>query len=244
MKEQTTAPLCPNCHEIMEPRSGRKGPFWGCPKYRETGCRGTAPMPLDEALNPTGVEPGFIVVVDTETTGTGPLAEVIEIAVLVLFAADLRPVAPVWSGLARPRNPIPPEATAVHGITDEMVTEMPSPVRVVVDAINYAEQHTRASPAAWLAHNASFDLAMIDRALGPGAPRTGWPVYCSLALAREAFPRMRSHRMEHLAARLGLPAQTAHRAFGDVQTTAAMVRKVLKVWDDFNWGGLRLAGRL
>src|SRR5690606_29949165 len=56
---------------------------------------------------------------DLEATGTDPWHDrIIEIA---LFRTDGRG----YSTLVNPHRPIPPEATAVHGITDEDVADAP-----------------------------------------------------------------------------------------------------------------------
>ena len=63
-----------------------------------------------------------VAVVDTETTGLGDDARIVEIAVVQMrFGLVVKR----WSSLVNPGVPIPPEATAVHGITDAMVAGAP-----------------------------------------------------------------------------------------------------------------------
>jgi len=57
---------------------------------------------------------------DTETTGLGPTDQVVEIAILDPEGD------PLVESLVRPTINIPPDAVAIHGITDEMVREAPS----------------------------------------------------------------------------------------------------------------------
>lgn len=250
MSGLTVAPLCPQCGEIMqEVPNGRTGPFWGCPKYRETGCRGSAPMklPADRkptGVEPTGVEPTSILVFDTETTGLGALAEIVEIACWALDAGTLRQLGAPVSYLARPARPIPADATAIHGISDAMVAQAAPPRDAVVKVLEYARKYGGANPA-WAAHNASYDVWMVKRALGMGSSlQPDWPVYCTLEVARKAFPKLANHKLDHLGQRLGCHAGDAHRALGDVATTAGVLRKTRKVWDDFAWGPMNLAGRI
>lgn len=61
-----------------------------------------------------------LIVFDTETTGVGPEDRIIEIGFQV-HKPDTDTVVE-WRSLVNPGRPIPPEATAVHNITDEMVT--------------------------------------------------------------------------------------------------------------------------
>ncbi len=61
-------------------------------------------------------------VVDTETTGVGPDDEIVELGALVFHGGrvtDRRNV------LVKPSKPIPEEATAVHGITNDIVASCP-----------------------------------------------------------------------------------------------------------------------
>ena len=57
---------------------------------------------------------------DTETTGLGPLDEIVEISILDPEGAVL------LDKLVRPTKPIPPDALAIHKITDEMVKNAPT----------------------------------------------------------------------------------------------------------------------
>ena len=60
------------------------------------------------------------VFLDTETTGLYRSSEVVEVAVVDAQGREL------FDSLVRPTRGIPAEATAVHGITDEMVAKAPS----------------------------------------------------------------------------------------------------------------------
>ncbi|HUK64216.1 MAG TPA: 3'-5' exonuclease, partial [Dongiaceae bacterium] len=65
-----------------------------------------------------------VVVVDTETTGMSPAEghALVEVATVVLENGT---IGETWSSLVRPGRPIPPDASAVHGITDAMVAGAP-----------------------------------------------------------------------------------------------------------------------
>lgn len=64
-----------------------------------------------------------LAVVDVETTGLGPEAKIVEIAIVLMRFGC---VVSTWSSLVHPGMPIPPDATAVHGITDAMVAHAPT----------------------------------------------------------------------------------------------------------------------
>src|SRR6267142_4874262 len=94
--------------------------------------------------------------VDLETAGLGPSAGgVCEVATVDLIVDPPGAVrGDVWSSLINPGAPIPPEASGIHDITDEMVADSP-PFADVVEYIRAANDH--GAPAAFCAHNAKFD---------------------------------------------------------------------------------------
>ncbi len=124
-------------------------------KYRVL--RRLAPKPFIEA--PDGSETRLGLFVDVETTGLDPNRdEVIELAIVPFtYALDGRifEVREPFQRLREPGQPIPPEITALTGITDEMVAG---------HAIDPAEVAAFASGAAIvIAHNASFDRRFLER---------------------------------------------------------------------------------
>lgn len=65
-----------------------------------------------------------LAVLDVETTGTNPGQDrIVQIAITIHYP-DKEPIP--WCGYVNPTISIPPEATAVHHITDEMVKEAPT----------------------------------------------------------------------------------------------------------------------
>ena len=60
-----------------------------------------------------------LIILDTETTGVDDSARILELGFQVWDATGL---VKEWKSLIHPGLPIPPAATAVHGITDERLT--------------------------------------------------------------------------------------------------------------------------
>ncbi len=89
------------------------------------------------------------VILDTETTGLGDDAEIVQIAVLKPATGK------EYQTYVKPQNPIPPGATAIHGITDEMVQHAPT----------YPEIHLtiwdKIAGKKVVIYNASFDVTML-----------------------------------------------------------------------------------
>lgn len=98
------------------------------------------------------IEKGFVIV-DTETTGLGTDAEIVEISI-VDCAGNI-----LLDTLVKPSKAIPAEATAIHGITDEMVADAP----VWGEVLPHVVELTRKG---WVAYNASFDARMLRQSGG------------------------------------------------------------------------------
>jgi DNA polymerase III, epsilon subunit and related 3''-5'' exonucleases len=93
------------------------------------------------------------VIIDTETTGLGDDAQIVEIAIIDLKGNVL------IDTLIKPTIDIPEEATAIHGITNEMVSDSPSWLDVLPDVVNSMGDR-------WIAYNAEFDKKMIKQVSG------------------------------------------------------------------------------
>ncbi|WP_426767361.1 3'-5' exonuclease [Erwinia aphidicola] len=91
---------------------------------------------------------GFVIL-DTETTGMGEDAEIIEIAALGCDGEV------ILNTLVKPINPIPVEATAIHGITNEMVAGAPSWPEVIGQLILAVGEMD------YLAYNSDYDSRLI-----------------------------------------------------------------------------------
>ena len=160
-------------------------------------------------------------VVDLETTGTSVESdEIVSLAVVRLDAegAELDR----FASLVRPAGPIPPEATAVHGIDDASVASAPCFADVAGDVFDLLDG------AVFVAHNADFDLPLLEHAFARAGTRyRPGGVACTLDAFRLLEPSERSHRLESLCARHGVPLDDAHDARGDVLATVALLRILL-----------------
>lgn len=165
-----------------------------------------------------------LVVLDTETTGFDPTQGhvLIEVARVEINGGSL---GGTWSSLVRPGRPIPPDATAVHGITDAMVAKAPTAAELG------AELMASIADRPLVFHNAPFDLPFLNallRAHG-GGPLLN-PVLDTLGLARGLFGSG-GNSLSALARRLNLPAEPAHRALGDALTTARAFLVLAERWE-------------
>ena len=166
-----------------------------------------------------------LAVLDTETTGLDPNQghAVIVVACVTLVGGE---IGETWSTLVNPGRPIPPEAAAVHGITDAMVRGAPAP-----DAVA-AELDARCAGRTLVFHNAAFDLPFLAVLMRRGG-RTPLanPVVDTFGLAVGLFGPG-GNSLSARAGHFGLPAETAHRATGDARTTARLLLKLAQRWED------------
>jgi DNA polymerase-3 subunit epsilon len=107
---------------------------------------------------------------DTETTGTDCDIDRIITATTVLLQPGAEPVVTSW--LINPGVPIPAEATAVHGITDDHALTHGRPPEQCLAEIEAHIVWAQGDGIPILAFNASYDLTILDRELrrhlGPG----------------------------------------------------------------------------
>ena len=96
------------------------------------------------------------IVLDTETTGFDPKTgdRLIEVGCIEIF--DLLPTGRTFHRLVNPERLIPPDATRVHGITDDKVKDAPRFSEIVKDLQDFI------GDAPMIAHNAQFDRNFID----------------------------------------------------------------------------------
>jgi DNA polymerase-3 subunit epsilon len=159
-----------------------------------------------------------IVVGDTETTGTEPKNgdRVIEVG-LVEIVNGFR-TGRHYHTYVQPERPIPPDATAVHGITDEMLVGAPVFAAIVPDMMEFIGD----SPLIF--HNAPFDMGFFDMEFGrlslPKIDRSR--VVDSLKEARSILPAGAKAGLDALCTRYGVDRshRTKHGALLDSELLA------------------------
>lgn len=163
------------------------------------------------------------VVFDLETTGLHPSRGD---RILAIGAVRLRngqvDEADRFATFCRPGRPIPPESTAIHGITEAMVRDaVPWPQAV-------AAFHAYAGGDVLVAHNAAFDLTCLHMAEAEAGVVFANPVLCSLRLSQWLDPDRADHGLDALAARHGLVVAGRHDALGDAIATAHLFADLLR----------------
>jgi DNA polymerase III epsilon subunit family exonuclease len=148
------------------------------------------------------------VIFDLETTGVDIRScEVVEIAAIRFENGK---EVDRFETLVGTERPIPPGATAVHGITDKMVAQAPPVVQALKSFLEFIGDRDL------VAHNGvGFDYPIIRRLTREHRlPRPTNALFDTLALARRLFPGERVS-LEKLIHRFGVEAQARHRAMDD-----------------------------
>lgn len=146
---------------------------------------------------------------DTETTGISPQKDfIIEIA-----AYDPEEKREFVS-FVNPGCPIPPDATAIHNITDEMVKDAPTFAEAGKLFSEFCGEH-----AVLIAHNNDrFDKLFLQEEANRHSfvwPTT-WVHLDTLNWARRYRPDLPRHSLQFLREVYGIEANNAHRALDDV----------------------------
>jgi DNA polymerase-3 subunit epsilon len=165
---------------------------------------------------------------DVETTGLNPAYghRICEVGCLRLRGDS---EVDRFQALVDPERRISPGAYAVNQITAEMLAGAPPFAAVAAPLLALMDG------AVLVAHNAPFDLSFLAMELEIARlPPPEGPVVDTLTLARRTY-RFPRNGLQAVAAALSVAASTAHRAMGDVLTTARVLERIL--WElGARWG--------
>lgn len=123
----------------------------------------------------------------------------------------------VFERLVNPGRPIPPEASRVHGLTDEMVADKP-PLAVVL-----RQFHAFVEGAVLVAHNAAFDLGFIRQGEAEAGVAFDNPTLDTMLLSAFVDGSVGAQSLDEIARRYGIVIADRHSARGDALATAAVL---------------------
>lgn len=166
-------------------------------------------------------------ILDTETTGLGDDAEIVEICIIDTHGFIM------LNTLIKPLNPIPETATAIHGITNEMVAYAPTwrDVHGAVGELFFKN--------GLVIYNADFDIRMIEQSARlRGLGEDGFVslaeqyAYCAMLAYAEFYGQKDERRggykwqkLTNAAEQQGVIIQgSAHRALSDCLTTLGVIK--------------------
>lgn len=125
------------------------------------------------------------IVLDTETTGLDPATgdRIVEIGAVEIV--NYLPTGRTFHRYLNPERPVPPDAVAVHGLTDDFLRDKPRFAEVAAEFVGFIGEDARL-----VIHNAAFDIKFLNHELTlAGYPALPWTrALDTLALAREKLP--------------------------------------------------------
>ncbi|PRY65712.1 DNA polymerase-3 subunit epsilon [Vreelandella songnenensis] len=177
---------------------------------------GIAELPSpDTALASCPLRSLELVIFDTETTGLELRKGDSVISIGACRIVNTRLLASdTFDEYVNPQKRIPQASTAIHGITDEDVSDAPLLLPVLERFRDYI------GDAAILAHNAAFDMLAISHQ----GVTFDMPVLDTLLISRALDEALDGHDLDSLVKRycLNLPAGMRHTALGDARVTAEL----------------------
>jgi DNA polymerase-3 subunit epsilon len=166
----------------------------------------------DRQQIPMEYMPDACVVLDLETTGLDPTRhEIIEIAAIRYRKGST--TQDTLQALVKPTKKVPDKITKITGITQAMLDKEGEPLAQVLPQFTEFIGSLRL-----VTFNAEFDMASLETAYEKhGIAKPANPVSCALEMARRAWPRRKSFRLEHLANDGAFSEGKAHRALEDAR---------------------------
>jgi DNA polymerase-3 subunit epsilon len=160
-------------------------------------------------------------VIDIETTGGSyKTGKITEIAILQFNGFE---VTNKFVTLINPEIPIPWFVKNLTGIDDKMVASAPKFGEVAAKIAEFTQNRI------FVAHNIGFDYNFVKQEfqyLGHDFERKK---ICTVKLSRKVVPDLPSYSLGKLCDSLQIEVFDRHRAEGDAQATALLMRKLLQL---------------
>ncbi|MHB8092137.1 MAG: 3'-5' exonuclease [Syntrophales bacterium] len=155
---------------------------------------------------------------DLETTGLDPKKghRVIELAAVIM---DEGGIILAYQSFVRSERLIPAQAIKIHGITNEMLLDQPTPSAVYPALKELIKDKTL------VAHNAKFDMAFLRQEFGMLGMQLNNQSICTLEMSRERFPNLPNHKLSTVYRHLTGKSNSyirQHRALDDARMVAAI----------------------
>ena len=158
---------------------------------------------------------------DIETTGTlSHIDHIVEVAGVRFQKGQVKET---YQSLVSIKESMPKEATAINGITDEMLKGQPTLEAVLGEFAEFCGN------SLMVAHNAVFDFQFIARAIQEyqsASPRG--LVLDTYNLARKTFPGQSNYKLATLCSYLKIKSEQFHRAQADALACGRLFQNIVK----------------
>lgn len=164
------------------------------------------------------------VVFDLETTGINPnYDEIIEISAVKVCGGE---IGGEYSTLVNPGRHIPAGATAVNGITDEMVKDAPDIKEAMAGFLEFI------GDSVLVGHNIhTFDMNFAyDAVWLAWGKELGNDYIDTLYMARSCLPQLAHHRLTDVAEYFQINTEGAHRALNDCMMNQKCYEELGRLW--------------
>jgi DNA polymerase III epsilon subunit family exonuclease len=180
---------------------------------------------LDDPIERRPLSEIDFVVLDVEAIGArGVPARIIELGAYHVRSGK---IIDEFQTLIDPAVPLPRFIAALTGISDEMLKGAPKFAEIVDAWLDFA------GDAVLVAHNSTFDLALLNQEIArvfPGCRMRNVEL-CTVKLARRLMRALDSHNLDALAEHFGLEIAQRHRAASDARATAQLLLRLLDQLD-------------
>jgi DNA polymerase-3 subunit epsilon len=165
----------------------------------------TAEMAAVDYAPPARADGALFAFFDLQTTGLRPSTDRI-IAISARRVGGGGQVVDEFDALVGLDQPLPPFVPAMTGITEDMLRGQ-NPIRIVFSQfLNFIEDLPLVS------YNVSFDMSFLKSEAERLRMRLRNTPVCALQVARRRLPNLPNHKLETVAAHLGLPANPGERS--------------------------------
>lgn len=159
------------------------------------------------------------VALDLETTGLNEVDD--QIVEICAVRVENMQITSVFTQLIDPGIRISPEASAVNGITDDMVIGKPRIYEVIPDFLDFIGNDVVA------AHNAGFDVRFITQACMQYRFKLHRKYFDTMDL-RPYWPGLKSRKLSSFLDAAGIINNNPHRALGDAESLAKLIIKTIE----------------
>ncbi len=161
----------------------------------------------------------LFLVLDVEMIGRGRSAKIVELAGFKLKGGKIEGE---FHTLVNPERPLAPAWWSAPRFSDEELQSAPTIGPVLNRFFQFAGE------AIWVAHNARFDLRVLNLELRRFSYfQISRPVLDTLPLVRRYFPGLDNHNLPQLANYFGVELEEHHRARADALALSQIFLKIL-----------------